>query len=113
MTDRKRWQPSAPREQEPNLDLVAIALTPLTILLQGHSFGLGNYDTLLTFIRRINDYTFLSGDWMLTTPPTRSFGIGFDGIARLGVDLVGPLGLQVSVGSWWFRNRDPNAVGSP
>jgi len=69
MTDRKRWQPSAPREQEPNLDLVAIALTPLTILLQGHSFGLGNYDTLLTFIRRINDYTFLSGDWMLTTPP--------------------------------------------
>ncbi len=50
---------------------------------------------------------------MLTTPPTRSFGVGFDGIIRLGVDLFGPFGLQVSAGSWWFRNRDPNAVGAP
>lgn len=50
---------------------------------------------------------------MLTAPPTRSFGIGGDGIVRLGVDLVGPLGLQASVGSWWFRNRDPNAADSP
>ncbi|MCC6547157.1 hypothetical protein IT570_08300 [Candidatus Sumerlaeota bacterium] len=68
MSERKRWQPPVPLERESNLDLVALALTPWLLLVQGHSFGLGNYDTLLTFIRRINDPSYLGADWMLSTP---------------------------------------------
>ncbi len=65
-------------------------------------------------LRRVAVRLEAGADWMLTTPPTRSFGIGVDGIVRIGVDLVGPLALQASAGTWWFRNRDPNAVdGEP
>lgn len=51
------------------LDLAAFAIAPLTILAQGHRFGLGNHDTLLSFIRRVNNPFYLSADWMLNTPP--------------------------------------------
>jgi OOP family OmpA-OmpF porin len=48
---------------------------------------------------------------MVTTPPTRRFGIGADATARLGMRVVGPVSVQLSLGNWWFRNRDPNNEG--
>ena len=50
------------------LDVVAICLTPLLVLLQGHRFGVGNHEFLLASMRRAQDPTYLVNDWFLSTP---------------------------------------------
>ena len=79
---------ASPRTPNPphRLDLVALALTPWMILAQGHRFGVGNHDTLLSFIRRINNPTYIVNDWMLGTPPVHPQVLGLMAamVTRLG-----------------------------
>lgn len=42
-------------------------MTPVAILVQGHRFGVGNHEIVVAFARRLNDPSFLPGDWMLGT----------------------------------------------
>lgn len=58
-----------PRAERRFLDWCAILLTPWLILLQGHRFGVGNHDTLLSFLRRLHDPYYLASDYMMSTPP--------------------------------------------
>lgn len=51
------------------LDLSALVLALLGILVQGHRFGLGNQELILTAVRRAIDPIWLVNDWFLTTPP--------------------------------------------
>lgn len=69
MTSPESSKLRAAGREAPLLDGLALLLTPWTILVQGHRFGLGNHDTLLSFIRRLNDPAYLVNDWMLSTPP--------------------------------------------
>lgn len=50
------------------MDLFALALTPLLVIIQGHRFGVGNQDFLISFLRRLANPDWLSGDWMMGTP---------------------------------------------
>jgi hypothetical protein len=56
-----------PVKPERRLDLLALVAAPLSIFVQGHRFGVGNQDIIISFIRRINDPTYLVNDWMLGT----------------------------------------------
>ncbi|MBI1289805.1 hypothetical protein GC173_00985 [bacterium] len=52
------------------LDWLAVMLTPWFVLAQGHRFGVGNHDFLLTFLRRIADPYYLAPDVILSNPPS-------------------------------------------
>jgi hypothetical protein len=58
------------------LDALALLLAPLTVLAQGHRFGVGNQEFLLASIRRAIDPTFLVNDWFLSTPPHHPLLVG-------------------------------------
>jgi len=49
------------------LDLLALIAAPLSVLVQGHRFGVGNQDIVISFLRRINDPSYLVNDWLLGT----------------------------------------------
>ncbi|CAN5452778.1 hypothetical protein BH09SUM1_BH09SUM1_06540 [soil metagenome] len=51
------------------LDAIASALTPLTMLIQGVRFGVGNHDPLIAGMRRLWDPNYLVNDWRLSIPP--------------------------------------------
>ena len=59
----------APRLPGFFFDLAALALVPLTILAQGHRFGLGYQDLLITFVRHANNPGWLVNDWRLNGAP--------------------------------------------
>jgi len=56
-----------PVKPDRRLDLLALVAAPLSVLLQGHRFGVGNQEIIISFIRRINDPGYLVHDWMLGT----------------------------------------------
>jgi hypothetical protein len=56
-------------QQARRLDMLALALTPILIVLQGHRFGVGNHELLLASIRRMVDKGYLAADWALSTAP--------------------------------------------
>ena len=48
--------------------LLILAFTLLSVLLQGHQFGLGNQTFYIAWIRSINNPNFIPTDWYLSTP---------------------------------------------
>jgi hypothetical protein len=54
--------------QRTRLDLLALLLTPILVLIQGHHFGLSNQDFILSYIRRLRQPDWLATDWALSTP---------------------------------------------
>lgn len=65
------------------LDLFALTLALVSILIQGHQFGLGNQEFWLLGIRRALDLTWLVNDWFLSIPRDRQDLISILGVGAL------------------------------